>query len=338
MGKQHYMNRDERLRLETLLEEKRPVSYIARKLGFCRQTIYNEIKRGTYIHTCDWWDEKRYSANKAQQLHNYAQTGKGRPLKIGKDHMFAQFLEDKMLGKQPNGKIDRRKRFSPAAALAQAQKEGYTTTVCTATLYSYIEKGVFLSVTNKDLWEKSKKKKKKQRPVQRIAHPALPSIAERPTYINNREELGHVELDLIVSGKNGKGALLTVTERVARQECIRKIPDRKAATVRKALRSIRRSMPGIKSITTDNGSEFLEYELLRAAVKCPIYYCHSYAAWEKGTNENHNRMIRRWFPKGTDFNKVNKKEITACQDWMNNYPRKSLGWLTPNEFTNEITA
>ena len=56
-----------------------------------------------------------------------------------------------------------------------------------------------------------------------------------------------------------------------------------------------------------------------------------YSAWEKGTNENHNRMIRRWFPKGTDFDKVNKREIAAIQAWMNGYPRKVLGWKTPME-------
>lgn len=70
----HYMTRDERYQLEALLKAKVRVSRIARQLGFCRQTIYNEMKRGAYVHTCDYWDEKRYSADKAQQLHKYNQT------------------------------------------------------------------------------------------------------------------------------------------------------------------------------------------------------------------------------------------------------------------------
>ena len=90
-----------------------------------------------------------------------------------------------------------------------------------------------------------------------------------------------------------------------------------------------------RSITTDNGSEFLEYDQLTRSIfggkRFDIWYCHSYAAWEKGTNENHNRMIRRWFPKGTDFSKVKSAEIAALQDWMNGYPRKVLGWKTPRE-------
>ncbi|MDD3346228.1 MAG: IS30 family transposase [Oscillibacter sp.] len=123
-----------------------------------------------------------------------------------------------------------------------------------------------------------------------------------------------------------------MTDRAGRCEIIRKIPDKRAMTIRQALRSILKAGYIIRSITTDNGSEFLEYDKLLAVTGCPVYYCHSFAAWEKGTNENHNRMIRRWFPKGTDFSKISANEIAECEDWMNNYPRKSLSWLTPREF------
>ena len=82
MKKQHYMTRDERQQLEALLKAKIPVAQIARQLGFCRQTIYNEMERGAYIHTCEWWDEVRYSADKAQQLHDQNQTAKGGQLPL----------------------------------------------------------------------------------------------------------------------------------------------------------------------------------------------------------------------------------------------------------------
>lgn len=158
MKKQHYITRDERQQLEALLKAKIPVSQIARQLGFCRQTIYNEIKRGQYVHTCPWWDELRYSADKAQQIHTYRQTAKGRPLKIGGDRAYAAYLEKKMLGMQADGSVDRRKRYSPAAALAAARREGYTCTVCVNTLYSYITKRVFYRLTDRDLWNKGQKK------------------------------------------------------------------------------------------------------------------------------------------------------------------------------------
>ena len=70
---------------------------------------------------------------------------------------------------------------------------------------------------------------------------------------------------------------------------------------------------------------------IHGGVRFDVWYCHSYAAWEKGSNENHNRMIRRWFPKGTDFTKVTKKRVAEVQNWMNDYPRKILDWYSPNE-------
>lgn len=90
-----------------------------------------------------------------------------------------------------------------------------------------------------------------------------------------------------------------------------------------------------KTITTDNGSEFLEYKALIQSIyggqRFDLYYCHSYSAWEKGSNENLNRMLRRWFPKGTDFSRVTKAEIADFQAWISRYPRKILGWRSPAE-------
>ena len=90
-----------------------------------------------------------------------------------------------------------------------------------------------------------------------------------------------------------------------------------------------------KSVTFDNGSEFMEYEDLIKSIyggkRFDVWYTHAGAPYEKGANENHNRMIRRFFPKGTDFGKVSKKRIAEIQNWMNNYPRKILNWMTPLE-------
>ena len=340
-GTQHYMTRDERFLLEGMYMAGAGVTEIARKLGFCRQTIYNEIKRGLYMHRCDYWDEVRYSADKAQQIHEYNQTAKGRPLKIGNDHALADYLEKKMLGIQPNGKQDRRKRFSPSAALAAARAEGFTTSVCPSTLYSYIDKRVFLHITNKDLIEKGRTRQKAAKPERRTVHPALPSIVNRPEAANRREELGHKEIDLVVGCANTKAATLTITDRKGREEMAFLLPDKRAASVRAVFDRLERKLgkrkfrKTFRSITTDNGPEFLEYDLLTQSIyggkRFEVYYCHSYSAWEKGTNENHNRLLRRFFPKGTDFTKVSQRQIQEAVDWMNNYPRKVLGWLTPAE-------
>jgi len=89
-GKQHYMTEEERYKLEAYREAGKGVSWIARKLGCCRQTIYNELDRGAYVHDCGWYDEIRYSADKGQQVHEYNQTAKGPGLKIDKDQAYAR--------------------------------------------------------------------------------------------------------------------------------------------------------------------------------------------------------------------------------------------------------
>ena len=148
-------------------------------------------------------------------------------------------------------------------------------------------------------------------------------------------------MDLIVGRAGSRAVLLTLTERVTREEIIRKLPDRKAITIRRAIDRLERNTPNFRekfrSITTDNGPEFLEYDLLKRSVRrkgdrFQLWYCHSYAAWEKGSNENHNRMIRRFFPKGTDFGEIPQREIRRVQDWMNNYPRRILDWESPSAF------
>ena len=329
MRKQHYMTEQERHQLEAMRRNKIPVREIARQLGFCERTIYYELKRGSYIHTCEYWDEVRYSAQKGQQIHRYNQTAKGRPLKIGSDHTFAAYIEQKII-------VD---RYSPAAALAAARRYNFQTRICVSTLYSYIDKRVFLTLTNKHLWDKRRKKQKKDDTEKRIAHPKLPSIENRPSHIGQRSERGHWEMDLIVGKAETKPVLLTLTERYSRQELIFKLPNRKAATIRGVFDRLERRYPNFperfKSLTTDNGSEFMDFEKLCRSIhggnRFQVWYCHSYSAWEKGSVENHNRMIRRFFPKGTDFSKISKKRIAAVQDWMNNYPRKILQWQTPNE-------
>ena len=323
------MTRDERLQLEALRKAKVPVAQIAKQLGFSKQTIYNEIHRGEYTHEKDGFLQWRYSADKGQDIHNRAQRHKGRPLKIGNDLEYANFLEDKIL----------REKYSPAAALAAARRLSFRTQICVTTLYSYISQGIFYQLTDNDLWEKPLRKPKKDKEP-RVAHPKLPSIEQRPEWINDREEPGHWEMDLVVGPQGSKPVLLTLVERVSRTELIFKLPNKKAATIRAVFDKLERKYPDFterfKSITTDNGSEFMEYDQLiksiRGGKRFDVYYCHSYAAWEKGSNENHNRMIRRFFPKGTDFTKITKKRIAEIQDWMNSYPRKILEWAAPKDY------
>ncbi|MCD8017398.1 MAG: IS30 family transposase [Oscillospiraceae bacterium] len=336
MNGQH-LTWEDRVKLEAYLKAGKTRTWIAGALGCSRKTVYNEIKRGEYTHMkTDLTFEIRYSAEKAQQLHDFNGSAKGRPLKIGNDYEFAAFIEQKIL----------RDKFSPAAALAAAQEAGFTLSICLTTLYNYISNGVFYELTDNDLWNKGRKTKRSSPSARRATpHPQWPSITDRPKAASEWTEAGHWEMDLIIGAKGQGSVLLTLVDRKNREEIIKKLPNRKAETVRAAFDKMERAMgkkrfgSKFKTITTDNGSEFLQYDKLKQSVfdgqRFEVYYCHSYAAWEKGSVENHNRMIRRWFPKGTNFDRVTKKQIAFVQDWMNDYPRKILNWRTPNQVSAE---
>lgn len=183
------------------------------------------------------------------------------------------------------------------------------------------------------------KKVKKNKSASRA--PAGESIEQRPEEIDEREEFGHWEGDTVYSGKGKRKttrALLTLTERKTRKEIIIAIPNRKAETVVKALDALERKLGArrfraiFKSITFDNGTEFAAAEELeRSCVnkhlpRTKVYFCHPYSSWERGTNENTNGMIRRRFPKGTNFAAVTNAQIVQAENWINNYPRKILGY------------
>ena len=323
-----YLTYRDRIVIETLVKRNASVAEIAAHLGRCRQTIYNELKRGALtLVRSDLTEYQSYSADIAQQKHEYAQTAKGRPLKIGKDHAFAAFLQHKI----------KKERFSPAAALASARSCGrFDTSVCAATLYSYIYKGV-LDLSRRDLL-RSKPPKGKKAPLTPPKVLEAPSIDDRPDWINDRSELGHWEMDCVCSKQGRKPALLVLTERASRYELIFKIPNKETKTVVGILNRLEdqlgpaRFRDVFRSITVDNGAEFRDYAGLRADARTEIYYCHPYRSGERGSNENCNSIIRRWFPKGTDFTDVTDEDVQRVQDWINHYPRNILGWCCAADF------
>ena len=120
--------------------------------------------------------------------------------------------------------------------------------------------------------------------------------------------------------------LLALTDQRSRHQIIRSIPNKIAESVNQAIKLILRQHK-ILSITADNGAEF--NRLSDVFSKEHIYYAHPYASWERGTNENHNRLIRRWLPKGTK--KTTSKEVASIENWINNYPKKCLDYKSPRE-------
>lgn len=158
------------------------------------------------------------------------------------------------------------------------------------------------------------------------------SIDQRPEEINNRSEFGHWESDTVVS-KKSKVALSVSIERVSKLVKIKKIKQNKAILFSKAIIRRMKGLPSHarRSITYDNGSENALHELINDQLNTDSYFCNPYHSWEKGSVENVNGLIRRFLPKKTDFAKITHKRIKEIEFLLNNRPRKSLGFKTPNQ-------
>ena len=327
---------NDRLRIEAMRKQGMTQQQIADELGVHRNTIYNELKRGKYTHlNSDYTTEERYSPEKAQALVRENATAKGPALKIGKDHRLAEYIEDKIVNES----------YSPAAVLGGIKAQGlkFETTICEATLYSYIKKGLFLNLEQRHLPRRGKKKRGYTRVRKTAARaPAGTSIEQRPPEVDTRNEVGHWEMDCVVGKKKSKEVLLVLSERKSRKEIIIKMKNKTTESVVAALDRLERRYGSMfskvfQSITVDNGSEFADCEGMERSCRRPgkkrtkIYYCRPYSSYERGTNENINGMIRRWFPKGTDFGKVRVSDVQAVENWLNAYPREILGYISADE-------
>lgn len=336
----------DRLKIEQLLLAGKSKKEIAERIGVHISTVYNEIKRGQYEHTTTHLTtDLRYSPEKAQKRCEELLQVRGTQLKIGNDIEFANYLEHKIVDDD----------MSPAAVLGELKIKGtdknFKTSICPTTLYSYIDKGIFLRLTNKELPVKSKKKRSYNR-VRRIQKKASAgtSIEKRPEDINTREEFGHWEMDSVIGKKKrSKNTFLVLSERKTRKEIIFKRANKTAEEVVKALDQLERKWGNLfpivfKSITVDNGTEFamcdgMERSCINNGKRTEMYYCHPYSSWERGTNECLNKMIRRKVPKGTNFDDMTDSEVKEIEDWMNEYPRKILNYHSSKElFETEINA
>lgn len=280
---------------------------VADLLGKAPQTINNEITRGTVLQQVRKGKfEKHYSADYAQQAYKTARKNSGRKTKIDKTtkEKISHYMKQK---------------YSPEMMV---KAKGVQATI--STIYYWIHHG-HLGVTKADMLypRHSRATKKTTSPNFK---PAGKSIEERPEAINLRLEIGHYEIDTVILTQTRNHCLLVLTDRKSRHQLIRLIPDKSAAAVNEALQKLLGSYT-IKSLTADNGSEF--NRLSDVFPKEHIYYAHPYSSWERGTNENHNRLIRRWLPKGKK--KTTQKQVAFIENWINNYPKKLLNYKSPKE-------
>ncbi len=338
MGKKKYkhITEYERIQIEALHRAGRSIREIAEQLDKNYSSIWRELQRGKYIHrNSDWTEEERYSSNVAQEKCDKNKKEHGKGLKLGKDYKFVEYIERKILDENK----------SLQTALYDIVREGLTfdTSICLSTLYNYVRSGMFYNITMSDMPMPRKKKHKNRKLKKQKRASVGTSIDQRPEEINNRETVGHWEMDSVV-GPQGKSkkTFLVLTERKSLKEIVEPLKNHSSKEVVRALDRLERELgekkfrETFKSITVDNGVEFSDFEGMESSrrnkqKRTKVYYCHAYRSCERARNENQNRFIRRFYPKGVNFDHITRKEVKRIEVWMNDYARKLFDGKTADE-------
>jgi IS30 family transposase len=164
------------------------------------------------------------------------------------------------------------------------------------------------------------------------------SIDDRPGIVDEKSRIGDWEIDTVI-GKGHSGALVTIVERVTKFTVSAQVNSKSAADVTKATISLLKPfMDVVHTITADNGKEFSYHEKISKELSADVYFAHPYSSWERGLNENTNGLLRQYFPKSTDFKKVNQIEVRRALKRLNSRPRKDLNFKTPAQLMGEHRA
>lgn len=323
----NHLSIEEREKIQELLWQKKSIRYIAQELGRSPSSIGREIKKNNPIH------KSTYTPRLAQIRALKKRSCRGQS-KLEKDIVLRNYVTTHLkLG------------WSPEQIAATAPG-----TISHEAIYQYIyaqvhRNGYGYTKPNKEDLRPYLARRKKRRTPQglrrshRILKGDLPSIDDRPEIVDLRTEVGHWEDDLIVS-RESPDKLKTINERVSGLVFISKIPDGTAvvgdAAVIRRLKTVPTQFR--KTLTRDRGSENVKYEKLSTALKIQVFFAHPYSSWERGSNENLNGLIRRFFPKKTDFQLLTDAEIQRVEYLLNSRPRKRLGWKTPYQVFYEMTG
>ena len=290
---------------------------IGRRLGRDHKAIDYEIKVNTKFG-------KKYSPSDAQK----------RADRIGNNQRYKAPLKGPETFLFVRNKL--KQLWTPEIIAGRLPLEIKGASIDPETIYRYIYSK---KAKQYNLWKylpcaRKKRMKKLGRKVRSNGKvPNAISIDSRSKIIAKRNQQGHWETDNVEGPRSSKPALSVTVERSTRFHVISKIPNQTAKVKSDAIVNRLNKFPQQlrKSITQDNGKENYAHELTKAALGTKMFFCHPYHSWEKGTVENRNKAIRRFFPKGTDFNLVTEKEIQAVEDFLNNMPMACLDFKTPNE-------
>lgn len=321
---QHLLS-EERHEIEVRLKDGWSIYRIAKHLGRPYNTIKNEIRRGTVL--LYHGKVRRYKADVGAIIYREHRRNSTRQYRCLDTVAFLQYVT----------KMFREKGWSLDACVGYAMKSDLFSRnemVCTKTLYNYVDMGL-LPIKNIDLPEKLRRNTKAKR-VRENKRRLGRSIEERPEIVGLRSEFGHWEIDTVIGRKcENEPVVLTLVERMTRMCLWIKATNHTAEAINEALEKVlehfgeKRSRI-FKTITGDNGSEFAGLTAFENK-GTTVYFTHPYASCEKGTNECHNKMLRRFLPKGKSIAAYPAEDICFFADCINSLPRRILGYHTPEE-------
>jgi len=315
MSNYKHLTREERYQIQAYKKAGFSQVQIAKELIVHKSTISRELKRNSSkVH-------QRYSAQKADRVSRdrrmYASKESNKRMTKNMITHIVKYIEDDFSPEQTSATLKRR--------------DGLT--ISYVRIYQHIRedklKGGDLHTHLRFHHTGHRRAKYGTKHKGRIKERV--SISQRPTIVEEKTRLGDFEIDTII-GTNRKGAITTAVDRVSLLSIISipttKKSDEVEAEITRILLPIKDK---IHTITSDNGLEFANHKNISESLDCSYYFCHPYSSWERGLNEYTNGLIRQYIPKGTSFKNITPEYIKMIEDKLNNRPRKSLNWRTPNE-------
>lgn len=295
---------------------------LAKYFNCAPNTIRNELKRGAHPHS------GRYGAARAQRAYIASHSNSICKSKRFLTSNFVTWTVRKVL--QEHWSLDACHGYALDNHLFPLKE-----IVCVKTLYNYVD-SMLLRLRNIDLPLKVRRRKTTRSIKKNLKHMGR-SIDERDSNVDERNEFGHWEIDTVIGSKSkSDNVVLTLVERITRKYIALKITSKTSFAVNEGIAYLKeyygtKFSQVFKTITSDNGSEFAELSQIENDTSIKIYFAHPYSSWERGSNERHNGLLRRFIRKGKRMDNYSYEDIMFIADWCNSLPRKILGYKTPDE-------
>lgn len=310
---------EQRYQIQALLAVGKTQKEIAEILGRDKSVICREFRRNRMYNG-------KYKPEIAQQYYQHRRKKCRRVYKLNdielKEYVDKQLREDK----------------SPEQIIGIMRNEEHSLTLSHETIYQYIWKDKRAGgELHKHLRNQGRRYQKRGNSKNsRGVIPNRIGIEQRPEVVDQRSRVGDFEIDLII-GKNHKNAILTIVERKSGFALLRKLPSKEAAiTAEQLVDALMPIKEHVHTITSDNGKEFAKHEFVVKALDTSFYFATPYHSWERGVNENYNRLVRQYFPKKTSFDNITEEQLLTVQNKLNNRERKRLGFVSPIKYLQSL--